>query len=106
MSDTTVATAIVWTSLWALCTICSYNIGNNKSRGRESIALGLLLGPIGMIITACLQPASAQAQVTLRGDGWWPDPFCSRVHRYYDGQQWTDYVSDMGTTSADPVPHG
>jgi hypothetical protein len=41
--------------------------------------------------------------------GWYPDP--SRVHelRYFDGQGWTDHVSDAGTASEDvlpPVPPG
>ena len=51
MSDAPIATAVVWISLWALFTICSYNIGNNKGRGGESVTLGLLLGPIGVIVT-------------------------------------------------------
>ena len=103
MTDIDVATAVIWVSLWALCAICSYNIGKNKGRGGDSLALGLLLGPIGVIVTARLQQATPGPQVTLRGDGWWPDPFCHRVHRYYDGKQWTDYVSDMGTTSVEPT---
>jgi hypothetical protein len=41
--------------------------------------------------------------------GWYPDP--SGVHelRYFDGQAWTDHVSDSGTASDDalpPVPPG
>jgi hypothetical protein len=58
MSDTNVTTAVVWISLWALCTICSYNIGKTKGRGGDSVALGLLLGPIGVIITARLHAAA------------------------------------------------
>jgi hypothetical protein len=35
--------------------------------------------------------------------GWHPDPMGRHEHRYWDGTQWTDNVSDQGQMSMDPV---
>lgn len=35
--------------------------------------------------------------------GWHPDPRGRHELRYFDGQAWTDHVSDQGATSRDPV---
>ena len=34
---------------------------------------------------------------------WRADPFGRHEHRYWDGAQWTEHVSDAGRTSSDPV---
>jgi uncharacterized protein YxjI len=34
---------------------------------------------------------------------WHPDPTGRHHHRYWDGVQWTEHVSDNGVTSRDPV---
>jgi Protein of unknown function (DUF2510) len=34
---------------------------------------------------------------------WYPDPSGSHQLRYWDGQRWTDYVSDQGVTSVAPL---
>ena len=34
---------------------------------------------------------------------WLADPTGRHQMRYWDGQQWTDYVSDAGAQSTDPV---
>lgn len=34
--------------------------------------------------------------------GWYPDPFGRHESRYYDGRQWTEHVSNYGTTAIDP----
>jgi Protein of unknown function (DUF2510) len=34
--------------------------------------------------------------------GWQPDPAGKHDHRYWDGSQWTDNVSDAGVASTDP----
>jgi hypothetical protein len=36
--------------------------------------------------------------------GWHPDPSARHRLRYWDGAQWTAYVSDAGDTGIDPVP--
>ncbi|HYF46665.1 MAG TPA: DUF2510 domain-containing protein [Acidimicrobiales bacterium] len=35
--------------------------------------------------------------------GWHPDPTGRHQHRWWDGTQWTDQVSDGGSTSTDPM---
>ena len=34
---------------------------------------------------------------------WYPDPTGRNEHRYWDGQAWTDHVSNQGITGTDPV---
>lgn len=34
---------------------------------------------------------------------WYPDPTQRHEHRYFDGTNWTDHVSDRGVTSTDPL---
>ena len=36
--------------------------------------------------------------------GWLPDPTGTHQVRYWDGSQWTEHVSDGGTTAVDPLP--
>ena len=36
--------------------------------------------------------------------GWHPDPTSRHRLRYWDGGQWTAYVSDEGDTAVDPIP--
>ncbi len=53
-----------------------------------------------------LQPPLVIPQPPLalqRNDAWWPDPFGRHEHRYHDGSQWTDHVSDQGVTSVSPA---
>ena len=33
---------------------------------------------------------------------WYPDPYGRHQHRYWDGQQWTEHVSDHGRRTVDP----
>lgn len=35
---------------------------------------------------------------------WYPDPMGRHEYRWFDGQQWTDQVSDHGRQSSDPIP--
>jgi hypothetical protein len=35
---------------------------------------------------------------------WYPDPVGRHEHRYWDGQNWTDQVSDGGVEGMDPLP--
>jgi len=41
--------------------------------------------------------------VTSTPAGWHPDPTGRHEHRYWDGSQWTEHVSDAGTGTADPL---
>jgi len=38
--------------------------------------------------------------------GWQRDPTARHEYRYWDGNRWTDDVSDRGVTSTDPMPPG
>lgn len=38
--------------------------------------------------------------------GWHPDPMGRHEYRYWDGSQWSDHVSDRGTTGVDPLIAG
>lgn len=41
--------------------------------------------------------------MTTHPANWYPDPTARHELRYYDGQAWTDHVSDNGQTSTDPL---
>lgn len=41
----------------ALCSLISYIIGSNKGKGLTGFFLGLLLGPIGLLITLIMSPS-------------------------------------------------
>ena len=35
--------------------------------------------------------------------GWFDDPTTPGVTRYWDGQRWTEQISDRGTQAVDPM---
>lgn len=39
----------------------------------------------------------------MAAPGWHPDPFGRHEHRFFDGNQWTEHVSNRGTATTDPV---
>ena len=57
---------------------------------------------IGMALAnpAAAAPMAAQAPA----GAWHPDPAGRHQLRWWDGQRWTDAVSDDGATSTDPLP--
>jgi preprotein translocase subunit SecF len=55
-----------------------------------------------------LLPAPAVQSVATRGQGtasagWFADPGRRHELRYWDGQRWTEHVSDRGTQGVDPI---
>jgi len=48
---------------------------------------------------AIFEPPSALASPAR----WLPDPLGRHELRYWDGQRWTEHVSDSGVVAADPV---
>ena len=40
--------------------------------------------------------------MTANPADWYPDPFGRHQHRYWDGRQWTQHVSDHGRRTVDP----
>jgi hypothetical protein len=47
-------------------------------------------------------PTPAPAPVVTTPAGWYPDPSGRFEMRYWDGQQWTEYVSRAGQQYTDP----
>ncbi len=50
---------------------------------------------------------SAQMSETMplvRDAAWYADPSGAHEHRYWNGQDWTDFVSDQGVQANDPLP--
>lgn len=48
--------------VWLACAALGYAVGHNKGRGTEGLLLGLVLGVIGVIISACLKPKPVPSQ--------------------------------------------
>lgn len=44
--------------------------------------------------------------MTQEPSGWYADPTRRHAYRYWDGQDWTDQVSDGGTPGVDPIEVG
>jgi hypothetical protein len=79
---------LIWLIIWAtvFATLAGL-VTNAKNRGwAEGIALGALLGIIGLIITAFLPARSAGAAPP----GWYPDPAGNGGQRYWNGSAWSD----------------
>jgi Protein of unknown function (DUF2510) len=114
----------VYVVIWVVCAIVGYAIGNPKGKGSTGLALGLILGVIGVIITIFLkdspevdarkhpirQPSEyarfanqAQGAVGSGSAGWHPDPYLRHQSRYFDGAQWTANVATNGVQSTDPI---
>lgn len=49
------------------------------------------------------QPYPQQQQQAARPGAWHPDPAHRHELRWWDGQRWTEHVSDRGQTSIDPI---
>ena len=48
-------------------------------------------------------PPPPPAPATSGPPAWHPDPTGRHEHRYWDGSQWTEHVSDRGAAAMDPV---
>ena len=102
-------------AIWGGMIVAGYFIGKSKGRAGLGAALGIL-GLIGLIIIAVLKPTAEHQAKQLTGSyinyggvpqqpaaAWWPDPVHRHQRRYWDGVRWTDYVSDHGVQTTDPV---
>lgn len=47
-------------------------------------------------------PATSQPSRTIAPEGWFPDPLERFEGRFFDGEQWTNQVSDDGFQREDP----
>jgi sugar phosphate isomerase/epimerase len=72
-------------------------------------------GVYGAAVKAALKPRVIELERRLGGSpavtaatstpaDWYPDPVGGHELRYWDGQRWTEHVSDNGVQSADPLP--
>lgn len=136
MSDNGDASAVLATFffigvMWLLIGAWVGNaIGKPKGRGTEGAVLGALLGVIGWIIVAVMQPTpeaevarlnqieqlrqgqpagrsagQSSAGPLLEDPAWAADPYGRHQHRYFNGRQWTDQVADNGTVTSDQPTH-
>jgi hypothetical protein len=78
------------------------------------VALVLFLGGVLLAVIVAarrsrarhLQPAPATQGTWAQGAapaGWFADPGRRHELRYWDGQRWTEHVSDRGTQAVDPM---
>lgn len=81
-------------------------LGTDKAMGGAGgFVLGLLLGPLGVLIVAVSKgkekPTTLQrVQARPEGEGWHPDPLGRFDGRYFDGQEWTQHVGRVGADGA------
>lgn len=79
----------------AVCGFIGAALGSSRSIGAGAgFFLGLLLGPLGLIIVAVSGRKSALERVQTQPDaaGWHPDPLGRFDGRYHNGHQWTQHV--------------
>jgi hypothetical protein len=101
---------IVLLLTWVGCGVIGGAIGSSKGNGTAGFWLGLLLGPIGILIAAVMSATpekeaehirAVQARMGQGTGGWWPDPYNRHEQRYYDGQRWSEHVADNGLQSVE-----
>lgn len=87
-----------WGPLIAVVLVCALlagALGSNKQMGGGAgFALGLLFGPLGLLIVAVSGSKSKLDHVQARPEtaGWHPDPLGRFDSRYFDGSRWTQHV--------------
>jgi hypothetical protein len=70
-----------------LCAIIGGAVGAPRGHGGVGFLLGLLFGPLGILIVVVMAPAETTVPTALGAvpAGWYPDPLGTHVHRYWDG---------------------
>jgi hypothetical protein len=86
----------LYIAVWFVLACIGGLIGGSKGLGGQGFFLGLLLGPLGILIIAVVGngPKSKLALVETRpvAAGWFPDPLGRTTSRWFDGSQWTQHV--------------
>lgn len=82
--------------IWVVCGLIGGAIGSGKNLGCAGFMLGVLLGPVGIIVIAVMgnRPASTLDRIEARpaAEGWHPDPLGRFDSRWFDGSRWTQHV--------------
>lgn len=66
--------------IWIVCAVLGGMIGSSKGRGGAGVALGFLLGPIGVIIVAVMSPNKVKVeQKAVSEGGMRKCPFCAEL---------------------------
>jgi hypothetical protein len=87
-----------WTPIlviWGVMGVLGAMIGSGKKMGAGGgFFVGLILGPIGLIIVAVSAGPSTLDRIEAKPSeaGWHPDPLGRFDSRWYDGNRWTQHV--------------
>lgn len=100
--------------IWLICGGIASAVARPKGQAGAGFALGVLLGPIGILIAAVMKstPEAKAAELlevqrimgaatSATPAGWWPDPHRKHELRYWDGARWTEHVSNQGVQATD-----
>lgn len=89
--------------LLAFCLVVIWLVRRSKRRKRQRITTSNFQNQnsnAGVVSVPLLAPNLNQAL----GDGWFPDPTGRYVMRYWNGQNWTEWVSSNdGRSKSDPI---
>jgi hypothetical protein len=111
-------TSIVFVTMRKRPTASSGNTEDLRALYRRVLLHNLLLGwwgfPFGLVWTPVALASNRRALSSLRSlmtsgsapPGWHPDPTGRHQSRYWDGQRWTDQVSDPNVQSDPPSGSG
>lgn len=80
----------------------TYDRGISATSWKALTARGVAVVTSSQAAAAPVQPAGGPPSAPAPA-GWQPDPSQRHQLRYWDGQRWTEHVSDGGSQSVDPV---
>ena len=67
-------------AIWIILAMVGFYIGNNKGRGSEGFFLGLILGPLGLLIAIFMKPKAKSLEGTALIPGTTRKcPFCAEL---------------------------
>jgi predicted amidophosphoribosyltransferase len=70
---------MIYVILWILFAIIGLLIGKGKGKGGAGFALGLFLGPIGIIIIAVMKPDEVKVEAERLSAGEKKCPYCAEL---------------------------
>jgi hypothetical protein len=88
--------------LWLLFAVIATVVGSMKGHKAGGFFLGLLLGPLGILIATVLPNKSKLDMIQTRPQqaGWFTDPLGRFDQRYFDGKKWSQQVGRRRSNSA------